>query len=155
MGGMGSTTVKNASPQPEVKANLRPGPCPPEANLYARRPVPPATDINAPKQASAPERSHIQRMEALQRANHIRTQRAQVKRDLKARKTTIDRLLENPPEYLETAKVIELLLAVPKYGRVKANKILQQCRISPSKTVGGLSDRQRKELVELLRARLS
>jgi hypothetical protein len=116
--------------------------------------VPPATDIEAPKHAAAPERSHIQRMEALQRANHIRTQRAQIKRDLKARRTTIDRLLENPPEYLETAKVIELLLAVPKYGRVKANKVLQQCRISPSKTVGGLSDRQRKELVELLRARL-
>jgi len=34
-----------------------------------------------------------------------------------------------------------------------ANKILQQCRISPSKTVGGLSERQRTELVELLRRR--
>ena len=43
-----------------------------------------------------------------------------------------------------------MLLAVPKYGRVKANKVLQQCRISPSKTVGGLSERQRGELVSLL-----
>jgi hypothetical protein len=34
---------------------------------------------------------------------------------------------------------------------VKANKILQQCRISPSKTIGGLSERQRTELVSLLR----
>ena len=40
-----------------------------------------------------------------------------------------------------------MLLAVPKYGRVKVNKILQQCRISPSKTIGGLSERQRTELV--------
>jgi hypothetical protein len=47
-----------------------------------------------------------------------------------------------------------MLLAVPKYGRVKANKVLQQVRISPSKTIGGLSDRQRTELVALLRARL-
>ena len=44
-----------------------------------------------------------------------------------------------------------MLLAVPKYGRVKANKVLQTCRISPSKTIGGLSDRQRTELVSLLR----
>jgi uncharacterized FAD-dependent dehydrogenase len=77
----------------------------------------------------------------------------QRKRDLRAGKATIDRLLESPPEYLETAKVFDLLLAVPKFGRVKANKILQQVRISPSKTVGGLSDRQRGELVQLLRSR--
>ena len=44
-----------------------------------------------------------------------------------------------------------MLLAVPKYGRVKVNKILVHCRISPSKTIGGLSERQRSELVSLLR----
>ncbi|HMS61720.1 MAG TPA: integration host factor, actinobacterial type [Solirubrobacteraceae bacterium] len=117
--------------------------------------MPPATDIDSAKQAAAPERSHLQRMEALNRANEIRTQRAQLKRDLKAGRTTIDRLLVSPPEYLETAKVFDMLLATPKFGRVKANKILQQCRISPSKTVGGLSERQRTELVELLRRRVT
>ena len=93
----------------------------------------------------------MQRMDALQRANDIRTRRAQLKRDLKAGRTSIDALLLAPPEFLETAKVFDMLLAVPKYGRVKANKILQQCRISPSKTIGGLSERQRSELVSLLR----
>jgi hypothetical protein len=34
---------------------------------------------------------------------------------------------------------------------VKVNKILSQCRISPSKTIGGLSPRQRAELVSYLR----
>ncbi|HXS43683.1 MAG TPA: integration host factor, actinobacterial type [Solirubrobacteraceae bacterium] len=90
-------------------------------------------------------------MDALQRANEIRTQRAQLKRDLKAARVSIHTLLLNPPGYLETAKVFDMLLAVPKYGRVKANKVLQQCRISPSKTIGGLSERQRSELVSLLR----
>ena len=33
--------------------------------------------------------------------------------------------------------------------RVKATRFLNQCRISQSKTVGGLSDRQRTELVAL------
>jgi hypothetical protein len=34
---------------------------------------------------------------------------------------------------------------------VKVNKVLQLCRISPSKTIGGLSPRQRTELVSMLR----
>ena len=93
----------------------------------------------------------MQRMDALQRANEIRTRRAQLKRDLKAGKISIHQLLSQPPEYLETAKVFDMLLAVPKYGRVKANKVLTQCRISPSKTIGGLSERQRSELVSMLR----
>ena len=70
---------------------------------------------------------------------------------LKGSRITIDKLLLDPPAYLETAKVFDMLLAVPKYGRVKANKVLQQCRISPSKTIGGLSQRQRTELVSMLR----
>ena len=105
------------------------------------------------KTLAAPERSLVQRMEALQRANDIRSRRAQLKRDLKAGRQPIHELLLDPPEYLETAKVFDLLLAVPKYGRVKVNKILTTCRISPSKTIGGMSERQRAELVELLRRR--
>ncbi len=99
---------------------------------------------------AAPERSLDQRMEALKRANGIRTKRAQLKRDLKAGRVRIATLLLDPPEYVETAKVFDMLLAVPKYGRVKTNRILNQCRISPSKTIGGLSERQRKELVTQL-----
>jgi hypothetical protein len=103
------------------------------------------------KASGAPERSLVQRMDALQRANEIRTRRAQLKRDLKAGRQSIHQLLLDPPEWTETAKVFDMLLAVPKYGRVKANKILNVCRISPSKTIGGLSQRQRTELVALLR----
>ena len=112
--------------------------------------MPPATN-SATKHAAAPERSLLQRMDALQRANEIRTRRAQLKRDLKAGRVSIQSLLTKPPEYVETAKVFDMLLAVPKYGRVKVNKILGQCRISPSKTIGGLSERQRTELVSFLR----
>lgn len=110
----------------------------------------PATDSPA-KASAAPERSLHQRMDALQQANLIRTRRAQLKRDLKASRMSIHKLLLEPPDYVHTAKVFDMLLAVPKYGRVKVNKILAQCRISPSKTIGGLSERQRTELVSMLR----
>ncbi|MDQ3648560.1 MAG: hypothetical protein M3433_08270 [Actinomycetota bacterium] len=99
----------------------------------------------------APERTHAQRMEALARANGVRTSRARLKRDLTAGRVGIHDLLLDPPDYLQTAKVFDLLMAVPKYGRVKANRSLTHCRISPSKTFGGLSQRQRKELVGYLR----
>jgi dihydroorotate dehydrogenase (NAD+) catalytic subunit len=114
-------------------------------------PMPPATKTPIKPSVAAPERSLVQRMEALQRANEIRTRRAQLKRDLKGGRVSIHDLLLEPPEYVETAKVFDMLLAVPKYGRVKVNKVLQQCRISPSKTIGGLSQRQRTELVSMLR----
>ena len=89
-------------------------------------------------------------MKALNKANEIRTARAQLKRDLKAGKAQINKLLLDPPDYVLSAKAFDMILAVPKYGRVKANKILSQCRISPSKTIGGLSERQRAELVHML-----
>jgi hypothetical protein len=101
--------------------------------------------------AAVPERTSEQRMRALNKANEIRTARAQLKRDLKAGKMKIEKLLLDPPEYVLSAKAFDMILAVPKYGRVKANKILSQCRISPSKTIGGLSERQRAELVHMLR----
>ena len=94
-----------------------------------------------------PERSLTQRMEALKRANQIRTRRATLKKDLRTGKANIQALLLSPPEYIQSAKVADMLLSVPKYGQVKVNKILNQCRISPSKTIGGLSPRQRTELV--------
>lgn len=110
-----------------------------------------ATSTTSSKLSMAPERSLNQRMDALARANQIRTRRAQLKRDLKSGRLSIHTLLDSPPEFVETAKVFDMLLAVPKYGRVKVNKILAHCRISPSKTIGGLSERQRSELVSLLR----
>jgi len=93
-----------------------------------------------------PERSLDQRMAALSRANEIRARRAQLKRDLKAGRASIGALLLDPPAWLETAKVFDMLLVLPRVGRVRATNILNGCRISPSKTFGGLSDRQRAEL---------
>jgi hypothetical protein len=105
--------------------------------------------VPAQTQVQAPARSLDQRMEALKRANDIRVKRAQLKKDLKAGQVVIEQILGDPPEYVETAKVFDMLVAVPKFGRVKAARFLNQCRISQSKTVGGLSERQRAELIGL------
>lgn len=94
-----------------------------------------------------PDRTLQQRMEALEIGNQIRTYRAQLKIDMK--RGTIDpieKLTDGDP-MLETMKVIDLLMAVPAVGRVKADRMLRREQISPSKTVGGLSARQRDALV--------
>jgi hypothetical protein len=96
---------------------------------------------------TAPERSLDQRMDALNRANEVRSQRAALKADLKHGAANIRDILAAPPDFLLTAKVSDLLMAAPKCGRVKSARIMEHCRISPSKTVGGLSERQRGALL--------
>jgi len=97
-----------------------------------------------------PERSQQQRMDALRKANDIRSERARVKERLRSGELAITDVLADPPACVHTAKVLDLLLAVPKYGRVKANRLLERCRVSPAKTVNGLTPRQRKELLDML-----
>jgi len=56
--------------------------------------------------------------------NDIRVRRAQLKKDLKTGSVHIDQILGNPPEYVSTATVFAILMAVPKFGRVKAARFL-------------------------------
>jgi hypothetical protein len=46
--------------------------------------------------------------------------------------------------------VVELLVAVHGTGPARANRALVHCRIADTKTVAGLSNRQRAELIDLL-----
>ncbi len=62
-----------------------------------------------------PERSPDQRIDALNMANEIRTRRAQLKRDLKAGRTSIATLLLDPPAYLQTAEVRQQITDLPLY----------------------------------------
>lgn len=99
---------------------------------------------------TAPERSLAQRMEALGKGNRHRTTRANWKKDVKAGRTSVFTVLADPPAEFESMKVFDALLAVPKIGRVKALSTLHVARVSPSKTLGGLSARQRGELISML-----
>lgn len=113
-----------------------------------------STDKRTTNPVTPPTRSIEQRMTALQRANDIRTKRAEVKRTVKRSKNPQPLVMQlaDPASHFETMKVFDLLVSLPKVGRVKANKILRTARISPSKTIGGLSDRQRREVLSLLPA---
>jgi hypothetical protein len=96
-----------------------------------------------------PARSAAQRFEALERANRIRSHRAAVKRDLKAGRKRWSDLLDD--SLCQTMRVWDVLMSMPKMGRVRVNRALRHCGISPSKTLAGLTPRQRGELAEYLR----
>lgn len=100
-----------------------------------------------------PERTHEQRLIALDKANQVRVKRAKFKREVKAGHIIVYAYLIKPPMWIETMKLIDLLTSIPQYGRVKANTVLVKTRLSPSKTIGGMSPRQRYELVAFLRNR--
>lgn len=100
-----------------------------------------------------PERSMNQRLSALQAANATRSYRSQLKKDVKAGRILVATLLLYPPEKIKTMKIFDLLISSPRMGKVKANRLLSACRISPSKTIEGMTKRQRDEMVALLQRR--
>jgi len=99
---------------------------------------------------TAPGRSPEQRVRALAKANEVRVARTQLKRGVAAGRVELAWVVADPPTCVQTAKVRELLLVVPRIGPARADRALARCRIAHAKTVGGLSDRQRAELIELL-----
>ena len=101
--------------------------------------------------ASVPGRSPDERLRALRLANEIRSARAQLQKDLASGKIELAQILAQPPECLRTARVRDVLLALPKIGSVKADRILADCGIAHSKTLGGLTKRQRTELLNRFR----
>jgi len=99
---------------------------------------------------STPSRTLEQRRQSLALANEVRTARSRLKEQLKQGVVSLGSLFENYPPCLATVKVSELVRALPGYGRVRADKLLTECRISPNKTVAGLTPRQRQTLLETL-----
>jgi hypothetical protein len=104
------------------------------------------------KKAQVPARLLDQRMEALERATEVRVKRSELKAGLKTGEVEIAAILRHPPDYVQTAKLIDLLLALPGVGPARVSRLLTQCRISEAKTVGGMSERQRDVLVARLEA---
>jgi hypothetical protein len=80
----------------------------------------------------------------------VRIKRAALKAELKRGDRSIAALLVDPPPCLASAKITELLRTLPGYGPVKVERVLKCCQVSLRKSVGGLSARQRGELVKAL-----
>jgi hypothetical protein len=90
------------------------------------------------------------RLEALTRANEIRIERAHLKKEIRSGKVSVARVIADPPAFVASARVFDLMLAAPKVTRSRAERLLDECGIPPSQTVGGLAEPRRRALVALL-----
>jgi hypothetical protein len=103
--------------------------------------------------SAAPSGQVDRRLMGLGKANEVRVARARLKQRLRDGNAQIEQILIRPPAYVSTAEVLDLLLAVPKIGPARAHRLLASARVGHTKAVGGLSERQRTQLIDLLRTR--
>jgi hypothetical protein len=91
-----------------------------------------------------------QRLRALERANAVRLGRAELKRRIaEGEVSAADVILEPPDEALSWA-IGELLLSQRRWGTTRCRKFLAQYHITETKTLGALTDRQRRLLADEL-----
>lgn len=91
-----------------------------------------------------------QHMVALTRANRIRVARADLKRKIGSGERSVAGVIFQSPEEADTMTVFDLLLAQHRWGEHRAQEFLAAARVPESKTVGGLTDRQRRKIVDQL-----
>ena len=89
---------------------------------------------------------------ALKKAQDMRSKRAQIRRDLKEGKVTLEKLLSDPSmdEAVSRMRVSYLLESLPRMGRVKSRKLMEEVGIAESRRVQGLGTKQKEELLKRL-----
>lgn len=93
-----------------------------------------------------------QRLQALERANEIRLARAELKRRIAYGAISAAEVILDPPVEANSWAISELLLSQRRWGSTRCRKFLLRNQISETKTVGALTERQRRLLAQQLRS---
>ena len=87
-----------------------------------------------------------QHMRALQQANRVRLARAELKRQVTDGETSVaDVVLECPWE-ADSMAIADLLMSQHRWGRTRCRRFLSSIPMSETKTVGSMTERQRRAL---------
>ena len=99
--------------------------------------------------AGLPQLTDEQRRAALEKAAEARRVRAAVKNRLKMGSLTLSELLDqsDSDKILAKLKVLAVLESLPKLGKVKARRTMDEVGISESRRLRGLGAQQRAELI--------
>ena len=89
-----------------------------------------------------PTLTHAERLAALEKAAETRRARAEVKEQLKSGRTTLSKVLDaaETDDMLGKLRVLALLQALPGYGRVRAQQLMDKLKISTSRRLRGLGN---------------
>ncbi len=91
-----------------------------------------------------------QHMRALERANKVRLARAEMKRRVATGELDVAEVILECPWEAHSMAVADLLLSQRRWGQTRCRKFLAQLPMSEKKTVGSMTERQRRTLAAML-----
>lgn len=100
--------------------------------------------------ATPPQLTPEQREAALAKAAAARAARADIKARLKNQSLSLAEALASSDENIAKLKVVSMLEALPKVGKVKAQRIMAEIGIADNRRVQGLGAQQRSALLDRL-----
>ena len=94
-------------------------------------------------EATAPAPQH---MRALARANRVRLARAELKRQVSDRETSVAEVVLECPWETESMTIADLLMSQHRWRHTRCRRFLASIPMSETKTIGSMTDRQRHAL---------
>jgi hypothetical protein len=93
----------------------------------------------------------------IENARNIRKIRSVIKSDIKSSKINIEKVLSDKDKYeksIANMKLVDLVSALPGYGKKSGKKILSRLKISTCKTIKGLGKKQYASFIEYFNVKL-
>ncbi|MBQ9992137.1 MAG: integration host factor [Firmicutes bacterium] len=97
-----------------------------------------------------PKLSPEERAKALAKAQKIRSERMEARKQLKSGALTLEAVLASEDEVFAKMRVKYLLESLPQVGKITAAKIMEEVGIDDARRVQGLGNRQKAALLEKL-----
>src|ERR687889_15020 len=97
--------------------------------------------------ATAPAPQHMQ---ALAQANRVRLARAELKRQVTEGEASVAEVVLKCPWEAESMTIADLLMSQHRWGRSRCRRFLLSIPMTETKTIGSMTERQRKELAARL-----
>lgn len=91
-----------------------------------------------------------QHLQALQRANEVRLARAALKRGVASGEISVADVVLDVPWEAASMTISDLLTAQRRWGHTRCRRFLQGIPMSESKTVGSMTERQRRAVAAAL-----
>jgi hypothetical protein len=95
-----------------------------------------------------PKLTEEQRQEALKKAAEARQKRAELRKKLKSGEVIVQDIINKTDDpIVSRMKVSSLLESLPGIGKARAQKIMEDAGISPSRRIQGLGSKQKEILI--------
>lgn len=89
-----------------------------------------------------------QRAAALEAAKVSRQKRAELKEGLKTGAVTLAEVLDSDDKVVVKTRIEQVIKSLPGVGKVRAEETMEEIGIKTNRTVSGLGERQKRELLE-------